>query len=145
MVNVAEKINETVCIAFHLTKREVIDIVLRTVQKSENYWRFLQRDLMARGIHVSASSYITVDYVEPDGKVLDEPHYVVKWSLNIYIPESLIHFIAQLRRRRKWKPPKEHPIVRQRKRLGEEISEEMMPDNLDEESEEENELISGDV
>jgi len=108
-------------VIYDLTKKDVIDYVLKTLQKAENYWRFLQRGLLANGVHVSSSSFIDVDYREEDG----EGKYVVIWKLEVFIPESLIQFIAELRRRKKWKPPKEHPVVRQRAREGEDVAEEM--------------------
>ncbi len=120
---IEERLNKMV---FDLTRRDVIDVVLKTVQKAENYWRFLQRDLLAHGIHVSASSFIDVDYEEGDEERGEEGKYVVKWALKIFIPESLIQFIAMLRRQRKWKPPKEHPTVRQRFRRADEVAEEML-------------------
>jgi len=122
MSQVTEKEGALEKIITDLTRQDVINYILRAVDKLEGYWKFIYRTLVLEGFQVKTEVSTDIDYVE--GK--DEGYYAVTWSLKILIPESLIEFIAAMRRKKIIKIKKPHPVIRQRYRRQEAIGSEFL-------------------
>jgi len=100
-----------------LARRDLLDIILQEVTKVENYWRFRYRELVGMGIGVTFET--SSDLGEVDNGL------AVVWTLRIYIPEELWIKLAKLRKQRRFRLPKAHPVVRQRyRKMEEEVAEE---------------------
>jgi len=100
-----------------LAKRDLLDLVLRELLSVENFWRYRYRTLVGMGIGISYES--SVDVGEADGGL------IVLWNLRVHIPEELWVKLAKLRKQRKFKFPKPHPVTRQKyRRMEEELEEE---------------------
>ena len=95
-----------------IAKRDLLDFVLQEIVKVENYWRFRYREIVGMGVGISFES--ATDIGETDDGL------VVVWYLKINIPEELWVKLAELKKRRRFKFPKPHPVVRQRYREMEE-------------------------
>jgi len=91
-----------------LAKRDLLDYILQELIKVENYWRFRYREIVGLGIGISFETSTDIGETD-DGLAL-------AWILKIYIPEELWIKLAKLRKMRRFKLPKPHPIVRQRYR-----------------------------
>jgi len=106
-----------------LTRQDVINYVLRTVDKLEGFWKYLYRNLVSEGFQVRTQVTTDIDYKEGEKDGEEEGYYVITWRLDVMIPESLIAFIASLRKRKVIKIKKPHPVIRQRYRFQEEVGE----------------------
>jgi len=95
-----------------LAKRDLLDFVLSEIVKVENYWRHRYRVIVGMGLGISFDSGTDIGETE-DG-------LVVAWNLRVFIPEELWMKFAKLRKMRRMKLPKPHPVVRQRYRQMEE-------------------------
>jgi len=111
-----------------IAKREILDLVLMDLQKVANYWNFRYRDLVTTGIGISSDSKFDIGE--------DENGLVLVLLIQVYIPEELWIKLAKLKKMRKFKLPKPHPIVRQRYREMEEKAKELLESIEEIESEE---------
>ena len=111
-----------------IAKREILDLALLELQKVANYWNFRYRDLVTTGIGISSDSKFDIGE--------DENGLVLVLLIQVYIPEELWIKLAKLKKMRKFKLPKPHPIVRQRYREMEEKAKELLESIEEIESEE---------
>jgi len=116
-------------------KHDILDFVLHELLKVENYWKFRYRYIVSKGIGISCKTFSDIAEIE-DGLVID-------WRLKVFIPEEVWVQLARLRKRRMYKLPKPHPVIRQRYRdmeeVGRSVEEEIerIMDEIEEESVEE--------
>lgn len=89
-------------------KRDLLDFILQEVTKVDNFWKYRYRATVALGIGIGFESNVDVGE--------NENGLVVAYYLKVFIPEEIWVKLAMLRKQRKFKLPKPHPIIRQRYR-----------------------------
>jgi len=89
-------------------KHEILDVILQEVTKLENYWRYRHRELVGMGLGITFET--TTNLGEVDNGLM------VVLNLRIFIPKELWIKVAQLKKTKRFKLPKPHPVTRQRYR-----------------------------
>lgn len=100
-----------------IAKRDLLDFVLREVTMVDNFWRYRFRKVVGMGLGISFES--STDIGEVEGGL------AVALNIRVYIPEELWIKLAALRKQRRFKLPKPHPVIRQRYREMEMRAEEL--------------------
>ena len=95
-------------------RRDLIDLIIRTLLTCRNYFGFKYRELVGMGLPCRATSDISVHS--------DGASHTVKLTIAVTIDEEIVRELALARKMRRFKIPREHPTTRRPLREAEELN-----------------------